>query len=298
LQNVAPAGGAPHVPIVWPEAIVHTPPQQAELFVQASPFWMQKDDAVEQRPDAQSFEQHSSLVVQALPEVLQAGVSALQTPPAHVPLQHSESDAHARASEVHACAEHCPPTHASEQQSRDVAHGASAASQLTVAPATQDPVRGSQRSEQHSASLAQWFPAPAQRLAPPKPFVPVEVVPDAPPHPPHRTAAPTTATNTAKAHLINRNRSIASMPKQGRDPRLRSARSGEFARSTRGHAPNRPVTRPTNCCPQGELGAVMLAVRNAADDFHVVLQHAPAMAVATRVGRLTGASSRAAHCLP
>ena len=44
-----------------------------------------------------------------------------------------------------------------------------------------------------------------------------------------------------------------------------------------------------------ELGAVMLAVGNAADHVHVVLQHAPAMAVATLVGRLQGASSRAAH---
>ena len=238
------------MPIVWPEAIVHTPPQQAELSVQASRFWMQKDDATEQRPDAQSFEQHSALVVQALPEVLQAGVSALQTPPAHAPLQQSESAAHASASEVHACAEQCPPTHESEQQSRDVAHGASAASQLTVAPVTQDPVRGSQRSEQHSASLAQWFPALAQRLAPPKPFVPVEVVPDAPPHPAHRTAAPTTATNTAKVHLTNRNGSMASMSKQGRDPRLRSARIRESPHSSRGHAPDRPVTRATNCSAQ------------------------------------------------
>jgi REP element-mobilizing transposase RayT len=44
-----------------------------------------------------------------------------------------------------------------------------------------------------------------------------------------------------------------------------------------------------------ELGAVMLAVGHAADHVHVVLQHAPAMAVATLVGRLKGASSRAAH---
>jgi REP-associated tyrosine transposase len=44
-----------------------------------------------------------------------------------------------------------------------------------------------------------------------------------------------------------------------------------------------------------ELGAVMLAVGNAADHVHVVLQHAPAMAVATLIGRLKGASSRAAH---
>ena len=44
-----------------------------------------------------------------------------------------------------------------------------------------------------------------------------------------------------------------------------------------------------------ELGAVTLAVGNTADHVHVVLQHAPAMAVATLVGRLKGALSRAAH---
>lgn len=44
-----------------------------------------------------------------------------------------------------------------------------------------------------------------------------------------------------------------------------------------------------------ELGAVLLAVGNAADHVHIVVQHAPAMAVATLVGRLKGASSRAAH---
>jgi putative transposase len=44
-----------------------------------------------------------------------------------------------------------------------------------------------------------------------------------------------------------------------------------------------------------ELGAIVLAVGNAADHVHVVLQHAPSMAVATLIGRLKGASSRAAH---
>ena len=44
-----------------------------------------------------------------------------------------------------------------------------------------------------------------------------------------------------------------------------------------------------------ELGAVTLAVGHAADRVHVVLQHEPAMAVATLIGRLKGASSRAAH---
>jgi len=44
-----------------------------------------------------------------------------------------------------------------------------------------------------------------------------------------------------------------------------------------------------------ELGAVVLAAGNTADHVHVVLQYPPRVAVATLVGRLKGASSRAAH---
>jgi putative transposase len=44
-----------------------------------------------------------------------------------------------------------------------------------------------------------------------------------------------------------------------------------------------------------ELGAALLAVGNAADHVHVVVQHSPRIAVAELVGRLKGASSRAAH---
>jgi|SRR5580698_3531829 len=43
------------------------------------------------------------------------------------------------------------------------------------------------------------------------------------------------------------------------------------------------------------LGAVMLAVGNAADHVHIVVQHSPQMALAALVGGLKGASSRAAH---
>jgi putative transposase len=44
-----------------------------------------------------------------------------------------------------------------------------------------------------------------------------------------------------------------------------------------------------------ELGAVLLAVGNTDDHVHVVLQHSPRVAVAELIGRLKGASSRAAH---
>jgi putative transposase len=46
-----------------------------------------------------------------------------------------------------------------------------------------------------------------------------------------------------------------------------------------------------------ELGVVVLAAGNAADHVHVVLQYPPRVAVATMVGRLKGASSRAAHVI-
>jgi hypothetical protein len=59
LQLLAETGGAPQVPSVCPCAIVHTPPQQSGPCEHTSPFWMQKDDAIEQWPFAQSCEQHS-----------------------------------------------------------------------------------------------------------------------------------------------------------------------------------------------------------------------------------------------
>src|SRR5450432_1342558 len=70
LQKVAPAGGAPHTPRVWPAEIVHTPPQQSAAWAHTSSFWMQNEDAIEQRPLAQSCEQHSELWPHVLPDVL------------------------------------------------------------------------------------------------------------------------------------------------------------------------------------------------------------------------------------
>jgi hypothetical protein len=37
LQNDGPLGGAPHVPIIAPLAMVHVPPQQSAAFEQTSP---------------------------------------------------------------------------------------------------------------------------------------------------------------------------------------------------------------------------------------------------------------------
>jgi hypothetical protein len=208
LQKVAPAGGALHVPRVWPAAIVQTPPQQSGAARQASPFWMQNDDALEQRPPAQSAEQHSELVPHSLPDVLHADVNGLHAPPAQSPLQHSPPEAHACPSEVHAWDAQWPPAQASEQQSRPVVHDAPDASHWTGDPPRHEPARGSQRPEQQSASPPQRAPAATQKSVPPTLASAAMVTePVAPPHPPQTTAATRVATSRARlAFLIGSSR--------------------------------------------------------------------------------------------
>jgi hypothetical protein len=216
LQKLAPAGGAPHVPRVAPVAIVQTPPQQSGPREQASPFWMQNDEAIEQWPDAHSCEQHSELCAHALPDVLHDLPSAAQVPPEHVPLQQSAPAVHACPSEAQACVPQCPPTQASEQHSIDVVQGASAASQLTGDPPTQLPERGSHRSEQHAASLAHWEPALTQRFVPANATPPsADTLPEAPPHPLERIATVAPNPSAASACCASRSPSTTSPTKQG-----------------------------------------------------------------------------------
>jgi hypothetical protein len=116
LQYVAPAGGAPHVPSVLPEAMVQTPPQQSGPWVHVSPFWMQKDDAMEQWPPWQSCEQQSAFCAHVLPAVLQHELppslpavadvthplpvlSDAQVPFVQVPLQQAPSELHSSPSD-------------------------------------------------------------------------------------------------------------------------------------------------------------------------------------------------------
>jgi hypothetical protein len=73
----------PQVPDVAPAAMLQTPPQQSGEFEQTSPVWMQNDEPIWHVPFEQSFEQHSALSPQALPDVLHAALSGLQTPPTH-----------------------------------------------------------------------------------------------------------------------------------------------------------------------------------------------------------------------
>jgi hypothetical protein len=199
LQNEAPAGGAPQVPSVAPAAIVQTPPQQSGPCEQASPSWMQNDDAIEQCPVAsQSFEQQSPLVVHALPDVLHDVVSAWHLPPEHEPLQQSVPVMQAWLSDAHTCVAHLPPTHESEQQSSEPLHDDPAATQLTGAPPRQVLVRGSQRSEQQSASLPQCDAVAAQALCPKLTPPSADSDDEEPPHPLASAATtPQRSTNTA-----------------------------------------------------------------------------------------------------
>jgi hypothetical protein len=193
LQKLAPAGGAPHVPTVCPEAIVHTPPQQSAAWLQTSPFWMQNDDAIEQRPPVHRCEQQSDDWLHALPEVLHDALSALQVPPEQFPPQHCALVEHAWPSEVQAPAEQAPLTHESVQHSVAAVQVAPVASQFTGAPPRHMEVRGSHCPEQQSGSPPQWAAASEQWAWPPSAPIPLE---EAPPQLAWMDAA---ATRTAKA---------------------------------------------------------------------------------------------------
>jgi hypothetical protein len=68
------------MPTVCPAANVHTPVQQLAPAEQASPGCAQNEDGW-QVPPAHLPEQHSPLDVQALPNVLQAGLRGTHVPP-------------------------------------------------------------------------------------------------------------------------------------------------------------------------------------------------------------------------
>jgi hypothetical protein len=148
---VAPLGGEPHVPTVWPCATVHTPPQQSGPDVHASPSWVQNDEANEQCPLAQSCEQQSVFCAHALPVVLQVVLSGVHVP-LHLPPQHCASLVQAELSERQACPLHLPPTHESEQHCSDEVQAAPDTSQLTGVPPRHVCLVGSHREEQQSAS--------------------------------------------------------------------------------------------------------------------------------------------------
>jgi len=102
------AATAPQVPSVAPLAMLQMPLQQSKAFEQTSPDWMQKDDPRTQAPSRQSWEQHWSLLEQALPAVMHATLSAWQVPPTQLPLQQAWLEVQAPWSEVQTAASQTP----------------------------------------------------------------------------------------------------------------------------------------------------------------------------------------------
>jgi hypothetical protein len=134
------------------------PPQHWSPVEQASPFWLQYDDALHTCM-MQSCEQQSALVAQALPRVLPVQPmpvgSGTQVPPVQLPLQHDAFELHALLSEMQAGRLQTPPVHAPEQHSAGCMH---------APPTCRQPVPPS--------------PKPMPVLVLPVLAVPVDMVPD------------------------------------------------------------------------------------------------------------------------
>jgi hypothetical protein len=114
-----------HTPTVAPWALLQMPAQHSVSVAHTSPVCVQNDPLVH-LPLVQSFEQHSVLVVHALPEVRQAPFRGTQTfePPStmpHVPLQHSDDVVQAWLSVVHWEAPQVPLLQTNVQQSCGIA---------------------------------------------------------------------------------------------------------------------------------------------------------------------------------
>lgn len=103
---------------------MQAPPQHCVFPVHVSPFCLQNEVAVLHTPPMQPFEQQSEPAAQVLPDALQpVGLFVAQTPPVHLPLQHSLPVAHATARFLHALARHVPfPPQDPEQQSEPLVH--------------------------------------------------------------------------------------------------------------------------------------------------------------------------------
>jgi hypothetical protein len=116
----------PQVPSAAPACFVQLPPQQSVALAQTSPSCLQKEGS-EQSPPLQSFEQHSAASPHALPVVLHALLSGLQTPPpvpfgTHDPPQHSSLAPQAWLSATHCLFAQTPLLHEVVQHSVAAAH--------------------------------------------------------------------------------------------------------------------------------------------------------------------------------
>jgi hypothetical protein len=86
-EQFPPNANWPQVPTLAPVGIVQVPTQQSPLVWHASPVCPQNDEGWQMLP-LQNPEQQALLAVQALPSVLQVGLSAAHLPLVQVPLQH------------------------------------------------------------------------------------------------------------------------------------------------------------------------------------------------------------------
>ncbi len=153
------------------------------LVLQTSPLCVQNEGWLEQRPFEQSLEQHSPLVVQAFPDVLQLALSGWHSfappsgPAAHEPPQHALFAVQGWWSEAHSVAPHMPPLQTKVQHSFPVPHALPAALQVPTG-FEQVLVVGSQLAEQQSVPVAHVAPTSPQ--APPLPVTLPSDAPSAP----------------------------------------------------------------------------------------------------------------------
>jgi hypothetical protein len=101
-QFAAPPGAAvAQVPRRAPDARLQVPAQQSASVEQASPPWMQKDEAWHV-PPVHKLEQQSPFAEQALPSVAQVVLSAWHVPLVHCWLQQSALTVQLAPSPAHA----------------------------------------------------------------------------------------------------------------------------------------------------------------------------------------------------
>jgi hypothetical protein len=137
------------MPIAPLALTVHMPEQQSLSRLHASPTWMHQEAPSWHLPALQRFEQQLELLVQALPAVRQAGLSAWQLPPEQMPLQQSSACAHVCPSDTHAGRPQTPLVHASPQQSVGTVQASPWPRQVLIV-AVQTPELASQRPVQQS----------------------------------------------------------------------------------------------------------------------------------------------------
>jgi hypothetical protein len=192
VQPVVPgAWGSLQRPSAAPAAFVQTPPQQSPEFPQASPFWMQNEEARTQVPLVHNLEQHSPWAAHELPAVLQDPLSAAQAPPVHAPPQQAPLSVQGCPSDVHWVELHAPLTQLSVAQSVFALQPPPAATGLAKVD-VQTCKAASHSPEQHVSPVAHDSPAvphvaaepsrapPSFPEPPPLPVVSIAWVPDPP----------------------------------------------------------------------------------------------------------------------